>query len=157
MSKVKEKFIGVYRYNNSVEVLKISLATCNFDIISANEVDRSKVSVGFFENEKNQNNTGCVALVSTPHGPLLILDSTRYAPKIATTKIEIIDGEIFSRLLIADKGENIFSLFYKGKTGFGSHPYNEFREDVDFFYWLSKNIGNPKLYEYYEKELVYLD
>lgn len=154
---MKEKFIAVYRYNNSVEVLKICLATGNFEIIAADGVDKSKVAVGFFEIEKNQSEQDCVALIATPDGPLLIMNSTQYVPKIVETKIEVIDGEKFSHLLISDDGKNIFGLFYEEKAGVGSHPYNESREDVDFYYWLSKNIGNPKLYQHYKKDYVYLD
>lgn len=154
---MKEKFAAVYRYNNSVEVLKVSLATGNFEIIAADGVDKSKVSVGFFEIEKNQSGQDCVALIATPDGPLLIMNSTQYVPKIDETKIKVIDGEKFSHLLISDDGKNIFGLFYEEKAGVGSHPYNESREDVDFYYWLSKNIGNPKLYQHYKKDYVYLD
>jgi hypothetical protein len=38
----------------------------------------------------------------------------------------------------------------------GSNPYDENREDVDFYYWLSKNMENPKLYDFYRKNWVCL-
>jgi hypothetical protein len=154
---VKEKFIAVYRFNNSVEVLKFSLVTGAISIISADEVEKSKISVGFFESENNQSGTDLVALVATPDGPLLIMNSVQYSPKMGITKIRITDAGDFSHFSVLDKGVNIFGLFYKEKAGIGSHPYNEVREDVDFYCWLSKHIGNPKLYEHYNKSFLYLD
>lgn len=154
---MKEKFAAVYRYNNPVEVLKINLATSNFEIIAADGVDKSTVAVGFFEIEKNQDGQDLVAITAAPDGPLLIVNSIQYAPKIGQTKIEITDDEKYSHALISDEAKNIFGLFYEVKAGVGSHPYNESREDVDFYFWLSKNIGNPKFYEYYKKNYIYLD
>ena len=63
-------------------------------------------------------------------------------------------GEKLSHFMVSHDDQLIFELLYEEKDGVGSHPYNKSREDVDFYYWLSKSAGNPKLYNYYSKKTV---
>jgi len=152
--KSETKFIFLNRYNNSRDILKISLETSGSKIVSANEVDNKKISTGFFEAEKRNDGIDIIALVATSAGPLLIFNSLQYFFELGRTKIDVGGSEKLSHFIVSHDSELIFELLYEEKVGVGSHPYNQGREDVDFYYWLSKNAGNPKLYDGYSKKMV---
>jgi len=88
---------------------------------------------------------------------LLYLDDLRYVPKIHRTKIEIKDDESISSFRILHDAQLIFELFFKAKCGIGLHPYNNTREDIDFYFWLGKNINDPEFYKAYTKGIKYMD
>lgn len=140
------------QFDGEVKYLKIKLSTGDAQIIPASEIDKDKVTFGMFECEESASGLNCVALLATPQGPLMLLNDTRLYPDADKTKIKIKDDEDLSHFLVLHEGEQIFGLFYEKKFGIGLHPYNNTREDIDFYYWLSKNIGNPKLYKIYTKE-----
>ena len=70
--------------------------------------------------------------------------------------VEVSDDGNYSSFKISHENQHVFECFYETKFGIGLHPYNNQREDIDFYFWLSKNINNPKLYEAYTKELKYI-
>jgi hypothetical protein len=140
------------RYSNSVDLLQISTNANDMKIVSAEGVEKNRIAEGFFESEGREKITSITALMATPNGPLLILNFARYYPKLEKTKIEVDDCGKLSQFLVFDGGEILFQLFYEEKVGIGSNPYDQNRDDVDFYCWLSKNAKNPKFYDYYCKE-----
>jgi hypothetical protein len=153
---MKKEFIFLKNYNNSVDALKFFLGTNDSVIVPASEVESAKFSTGFFEIEKRGGVTDITALVATPEGPLLILNAIQHFPKLGKTKIEVRDDEKSHHFLVFDDEKFLFGIFYEEKAGVGSNPYDENREDVDFYYWLSKNMENPKLYDFYRRNWVCL-
>jgi hypothetical protein len=154
---MQNKFVAVSQFDGSVKLLKIDLATGEREIVPHDEVDEKQVTFGMFEVEKVNQELVSVVLLATPEGPLLILKDLHFRPEIESTKIEVKDDGQFSHFLVLDEGEPVFGLFYEAKFGIGLHPYLNEREDVDFYYWLSENINNPKLYQAYTKEIKYID
>lgn len=145
------------QFDGQVEFLKIKFSTGDAQIISASEIDKDKVSFGMFEYEENASGLNCVALLATPQGPLMFLNHMRLYPKADKTTVEIKDDENLSHILVLHETRPIFGLFYESKFGIGLHPYNSARRDIDFYYWLSENIGDPKMYEIYSKEIKFVD
>jgi hypothetical protein len=154
---MQNKFVAVEQFDGSVELLKIDLATGERQIVAHDELDEKDVAFGMFEVEKIEPEVESVALLATPEGPLLILNDLQYRPDIQNTRIEVKDDGKFSHFLVLDDGEPVFGLFYEKKFGIGINPYLNEREDIDFYYWLSKNINNPKLYQVYTKEIKYIE
>lgn len=153
---MQDKFVAVPQFDGSVKLLKINLATGERELVQHDEVDEKQLAFGMFESEKAVPELESVALLGTSEGPLLILKDLQFHPDIETTKIEVKDDGDFSHFLVLDEGRPVFGLFYTAKFGVGLHPYLHTREDFDFYYWLSKNINNPKLYQSYTRELKYL-
>lgn len=152
-----DKFVAVHQFDGSVKLLEIDLTTGERRIVPHDAVDEKHVTFGMFEVEKVEPELECVALLATPQGPLLILKDLQFRPDIHSTKIKVEDVGQFAHFLVLDDGEPVFGLFYEKKFGTGLHPYLNGREDFDFYYWLSKNINNPKLYQVYTKEIKYID
>lgn len=153
---MENKFVAVNQFDGAVHLLKIDMVTGDRKIVSADDLDESQVSFGLFESERESPDLESVALIATPEGPLLFLNDLKYQPKIGKTKIEVEDDGGISHFRVLHERQCIFGLFYKEKFGIGVHPYNNSREDIDFYYWLSRNIKNPKLYEAYTKEVKYV-
>lgn len=145
------------QFDGEVEYLKIKISTGDAQIFSAGEIDKDKVSFGMFECEQGVSGLSWVALLATPKGPLMFLNHMQLYPEADKTKIKIKDDDNESHFLVLHEGKAIFGLFYKKKFGIGLHPYNNAREDIDFYYWLSKNIDNPKLYQVYTREAKFFD
>jgi hypothetical protein len=151
------KFVAVHQFDGSVKLLKIDLGTGERQVVPHEAVDEKNVTFGMFEVEKVEPELETVALLATPEGPLLVLKDLQFRPDIQKTRIEIKDDGQFSHFLVLDNGEPVFGLFYEPKFGIGLHPYLHERQDFDFYYWLSKNINNPKLYQSYTREIKFLD
>jgi hypothetical protein len=115
--------IAIGQFDGAVSLLKIELATGNFQIVPIDEVDESQISFGMFEIETDNSTADFVALLATPDGPLLLFKDFQYRPEIDKTRIEISDGEEFSCFRISHEEQVIFSLLYKNKFGIGLHPY----------------------------------
>ena len=154
---MKGQSIAISQFDGAVKLLKIDMVTGNRKVISVNELSENQLCFGMFESEKVGSNLESVALVASPEGPLLLLNDFQYRPQIDKTRITVRDDGEFSHFRVLHEGECIFGLFYREKFGVGLHPYNNSREDVDLYYWLSKNINNPKLYEIYTKDIKYVD
>ena len=150
---MQNKFIAINQFDGTVKLLKIELSTGNRHVIPAEGVDKTSIAFGLFEMESESET---VALLATPGGPLLFLKDLQYRPEIGKTKIEVTDDGGFSHFQVFHDGGIVFSLFYKEKFGIGLHPYNNNREDIDFYYWLEKNHNDPKFYKVYTKEIHYL-
>lgn len=145
------------QFDGDVKYLKLELSTGDAQLILASEIDKDKVSFGMFECEESVAGLNRVALLATPEGPLMFLNNMQLYPEVDKTRIKIKDDENFSHFLVLHDGNPVFGLFYEKKFGIGLHPYNNSREDIDFYYWLSKNISNPKLYKIYTKETKFID
>jgi hypothetical protein len=154
---MQNKFVALRQFDGSVKLLKIDLATGERQIVPSAKVNQKHVTLGAFEVEKVEPELESVALLATPEGPLLILKDLQFRPDIQNTRIEVKDDGKFSHFLVLDDGEPVFGLFYEEKFGIGLHPYLHERQDFDFYYWLSKNLNDPKLYRYYTKEIKYID
>jgi len=153
---MQKKIAVISRFDNDTSLLKLDLSTGAGQLISADDINEDQISFGMFEIEKRQPHSDIVALVATATGPLLFLNEMQYALAMGKTKISIKDDEIFSHFSISHDGRPVFGLFYEKKFGIGLHPYNKSREDIDFYYWLYKNIMNPNLYTIYTKEVKYV-
>ena len=99
------KFIFLNRYNNSRDILKISLETSSSIIVSATEVDNEKILTGFFEAEKRKDGIDIIALVATSAGPLLIFNSLQYFFELGRTKIDVGSGEKLSHFIVSHDSE----------------------------------------------------
>lgn len=154
---MQKRFLAVHQFGGNVRLLKIDLTTGERRLVPHDEIDERDVTFGMFEVENLEPDLESVALLATPEGPLLILKDLQFRPDIQRTKIEVKDEGQLSHFLILNGGEPVFGLFYPEKFGVGLHPYLNEREDVDFYYWLSKNINNPKLYQTYTRAIKYVD
>lgn len=155
---MKNKFVAVHGFDAVVSLLKIDWTTGARSVIARDEVDERFVTFGMFEAEKKgAGEIHSVALLATAEGPLLILDDLKFRPNVHETKINVEDDDQVSHFRVLDDGKPVFGLFYEKKFGIGLHPYLKAREDIDFYYWLSKNINNPKLFQTYTRELKFLD
>lgn len=151
------KSIAISQFDGTIKLMKIVLSTGERKIVPAKEIEEEKVTFGLFEVEENQYHTESIALVATPDGPLLIFNDTLYHPNASETKVDIADDGEFSHFRILHKGSPIFGMFYKEKFGLGLHPYNRNREDIDFYFWLKNKINEPKFYNAYTREIVFVD
>lgn len=148
--------VAISQFDRDMQLLRISLSTGERDIIPSHLVDEDHIAFGLFDFEGGDKDLDSVALIATPRGPLLFLKDIQYRPDINLTKIQIEkDGGFFHFKISHDKNY-IFGLFYKEKSGIGLHPYNHDREDIDFYYWLCKNINTPLFYQAYTKDIIYL-
>ena len=148
--------IAISQFDRPVNLLKINLSTGEREIISSDDVEAKDVTFGLFDFEENDSVLNTVALIATPKGPLLFLKDEKYYPEIKKTKIKITNQEEYFYFQILHEDKHVFGLFYEEKFGIGSHPYNNTREDVDFYYWLCQNVNNPLLYKTYTREITYL-
>jgi hypothetical protein len=148
--------VVVGQFDGSVKLLRIDLSTAEREVISADEVDENEIAFGLFEVEKSETDLNSVALLATPDGPLLLLKERQYRPDISKTKIKIKTDGQFPHFQIFHEQNPIFGLFYGEKSGIGLHPYNNTREDIDFYYWLCKKISTPQFYQAYTKDIKYL-
>lgn len=153
---MQNKFAVINQFDNDVNLLKLNLLTGDAQLISTNKIDEDQISFGMFEIENHELHIDIVALLATPDGPLLFLNGSQYRPEIGKTKISVKDDENLSHLLISHEGHPIFGIFYEKKFGIGLHPYHKNREDIDFYYWLSRKISDPKLYAVYTKDIIYI-
>jgi hypothetical protein len=153
---MQKRLVAVHQFDGNVRLLKMDLASGEREIVPRGEVDETQLTFGMFEAEKYEAERMSVALLATPEGPLLILNKLQFRPDVRNTRIEVNDGGQFPHFLVFDEGEPVFDLFYEHKFGIGLHPYLHERADVDFYYWLSKNINNPELYQAYTKEIAYM-
>lgn len=151
------KFIAVSQFDGTVNLLKMDLSSGTREIIPADAVAEDDVSFGLFEIEKNAPEPDYLALLATPDGPLLVFKDGQYYPDLEQTRIEITGDGQYSHIRIFDDGDIVFGMFYEDKFGIGLHPYNRTREDIDFYYWLSKKINDPKFYTTYTKDIAYID
>lgn len=145
-------FVVISQFDGDVNFLRLNLSEGSAEVVSSDKIGKDNVSFGMFEFERGESRNDYVALIATPEGPLMFLNGLRYSPHIDQTDVKISDDGEFSHFLVLHDQAPIFGLFYKKKFGIGLHPYLHSREDFDFYYWLSKNIKNPKLYESYKKE-----
>lgn len=153
---MQSKPIAVSQFDGTVNLLKLNLISGEREIIAADTVNEDHVSFGLFELESEQPKLEYLALLATPDGPLLVFDDDVYYPEPGKTTIDITDDGNHSHFKLMDDGELVFGLFYESKFGIGLHPYNRTREDIDFYYWLSKKISDPKFYTTYTKDIEYL-
>lgn len=149
--------VDISQFDGSVNLLKIIISTGEREITPADEVNKDDIAFGLFEVEKSEFDLNSVALLATPDGPLLLLKEIQYRPDISKTKIKINADGKFVHFQILHEKNHIFGLFYEEKFGIGLHPYNNTREDIDFYYWLCKKINMPKFYQTYTKEIKYLE
>jgi hypothetical protein len=149
----ESRFVAVSQFEGSVDLLKIDLATRAWEIIPTTEVMPDEVSFGLFEIERDGPACEIVALLATPKGPLLIFKEHQYRPEIGKTTIGLKTVRDSTRFRILHAGEEVFGLSYVDKFGIGLHPYNRKRSDIDFYFWLSIEIDNPKFYEVYTREI----
>lgn len=150
------KMVAVGQFGGDVELLKIDVTTGEGYMVPISEVNKDKICFGMYESEKNEQRPEFVALLATPEGPLLFLKGLQYRPEIGKTQISVKDDGNYTHFQVLHDNQPIFGLFYERKFGIGLHPYSHGREDIDFYYWLSKRIGDPNLYRVYSKEVVYL-
>ncbi len=153
---MQNSIIAISQFDKPVNLLRFDLSTGERKVISFADVDRNDVTFGLFDFEENENDLNTVALIATPTGPLLLLKNIQYRPEINKTEIKISNHEKFFHFQIFHEKKHIFGLFYQEKFGIGLHPYNNTREDIDFYYWLCQNINNPLLYKTYTREIIYL-
>jgi len=154
---MSREYVAVSQFDGTVNVLKLKLSTGEAELVTNDEVDEDQVAFGLFDFEKNGSEIEALVLLATPDGPILIFKDSRYRPEFEKTSIEIEEKGDFSHLLISHDENPIFSIFYESKFGIGLHPYNKSREDIDFYYWLSKKIQDQKFYQVYTKEIIYMD
>ncbi len=131
---------------DGTQQLKIDLSTGDRQIIPVAATGDN--AFGMFDAEDGQQ---LLALLATQDGPLLIFQDAQHRPQLGKTSIAIIDEGDSSHCRILHDGALVMELAYQRKHGIGLHPYNRSREDIDFYYWLSKNIGNPALYATYTR------
>lgn len=155
--EMEKDIVALRQFDGGVKLLKIELWRGMRELVSIDEVAKHKITFGTFECEQTGPVLQSVALIATPAGPLLYLDDLRYVPKIHRTKIEIKDDESISSFRILHDAQLIFELFFKAKCGIGLHPYNNTRKDIDFYFWLGKNINDPEFYKAYTKGIKYMD
>jgi hypothetical protein len=89
--------------------------------------------------------------------PCYFFHGREYRPEIGKTGIKINDEGRFSHVLVSHEERLIFELFYEKKFGIGLHPYSNERKDVDFHYWLDKNLGSSKFYLTYKRDIKFID
>lgn len=147
--------VAVHQFDGCVKLLKIDLATGAREVVPSDVVMEDEVGFGFFEIETINTGLSTVALMATPAGPLLFLNELRYYPDVERSKIDIQDHKNFSTFTISHGERRVFEFSYEEKFGIGLHPYNNSREDIDFYYWLGKYINNPQLHEKYSREITY--
>jgi hypothetical protein len=152
---MENKLITIGQFDGDAELLKIDLSTGEASLVPAHNFDKSKICFGMYESEKNGSSLDYVALIATAEGPLLFLKTLQYRPEIGKTQIKIQDDDEYCSFRVLHAGQPVFGCFYERKFGIGLHPYNRGREDVDFYYWLSKHITDPKLYKVYSRDIVY--
>jgi hypothetical protein len=138
--------IALSQFDGSRQLLKIDLVSGARKLIPA-QAD-SDTAFGMFDAENGQH---YLALVATPDGPLLMFKDAQYRPQLGRTRIDITDGLNYSHCRILHDGALVVELAYQIKHGIGLHPYNRDREDIDFYYWLSRHIGDPDLYATYTR------
>jgi hypothetical protein len=138
--------ITLSQFYGTQQLLKIDLASGTRQIIPA--AAGCDTAFGMFEAEDSQH---FLALLAKPDGPLLIFQDGQHGPQLGKTSIAIIDEGDYSHCRILHEGALVMELAYQCKHGIGLNPYNRTREDIDFYYWLSKNIGNPALYATYTR------
>lgn len=155
--KVANKLIAIPRFDGTADLLRIDTTTGSGELISPDELNKDQIAFGMFEAETGMLERSFVALVATPDGPLLFLKGHAFRPDSTKTTIIIKDDVHLSHFLVSHDDELVFSVSYEPKFGSGLHPYSRTREDIDFYFWLSKNINNPKLYVVYTKSLPYLN
>lgn len=154
---MQNQIVALRQFDGTVKLLKINLATGERGIIPAEGVEKSRIARGMYEAEGEGAELETVAMVATPEGPLLMLQDQPYRPSVADTKIVVQDDAQLCHFMVFDQGEPIFGLFYEPKFGIGLHPYVNAREDIDFYYWLSKNINDPKLHQTYMQPTAFLE
>ena len=153
---MQSKFAVISQFDNDVNLLKLNLSTGSGQLILSENINEDQISFGMFEIENHELHIDLIALLATPDGPLLFLNGNQYRPEIGKTKISIKNEENLSHFLISHEGRPIFGISYEKKFGIGLYPYNKSREDIDFYYWLCKNISNSKLYAVYTKKIKYI-
>ena len=154
---MRNRFVAVSQFDGTTNLLKIELPTGNRELIKASNVDENLVSFGLFEYEMDGSVMQTVALLATPEGPKLYLNDLEYRPQIYKTKIEVKDEDDFSHFRVLHDDRVVFGLFYRKKFGIGLHPYNNTREDIDFYYWLSIKINDTKFYQTYTREFIFIE
>ena len=153
---MENSVVAVSQFDGTVGLLRIYLTTDEREIIPAAEVNEDDIAFGLFDVEKSETELDSVALLATPDGPLLLLKEMQYRPDINKTKIKIENDGDFLHFQILHGENHIFGLFYREKFGIGLHPYNNNREDIDFYYWLCRKINMPQFYKTYTKDIKYL-
>jgi hypothetical protein len=154
---MEQNFVVLRQFDGDVKLLKIELSSGIRELVNIDEVARNKITFGTFESERNSPILESVALIATPEGPLLYLNDLKYVPEINRTKVEVEDDGKISSFRILHEDKFIFGLFFEEKFGIGLHPYNNAREDIDFYFWLSKNIDDPGFYKAYTRDIKYMD
>ncbi|MYN19495.1 hypothetical protein GTP81_22385 [Rugamonas sp. FT107W] len=157
VERMPGKFVAVSQFDATVNLLKMDLVSGTGEIIPADAVAEGDVSFGLFEVEKSASGLDYLALLATPDGPLLVFKDGRYRPNLERTRIEITGDGKCSAIRIFDGGDVVFGLSYEDKFGIGLHPYNRTREDIDFYYWLSKKINDAKFHATYTRDIAYID
>lgn len=151
------KTIALHQYDGSVELMKIDLSTGASEIGPSKESSEEKIAFGMFELEEGNQPPQALALLATPDGPLLIFNGTMYRPNACETRAEITEQGEFSHFRILHLGAPVFELSYKEKFGVGLHPFAQDREDIDFYFWLKNKINEPKFYQAYTREIVFME
>lgn len=154
---MQNKLVAISQFDGNVKLLQIDLTTGERWIVPYDKVGEQDITFGMFEVEKLEPEPESVALLATPDGPLLILKDLQFRPDVQSTTIEVKDEAEFGHFRVLDHDKLVFGLFYERKFGVGLHPYLNAREDFDFYYWLSKHINDPKLYQAYTREIKYVD
>lgn len=154
---MNKKSIVLAQFDAPVHLLRVDLLSLERQLISAATVDEQKISFGFFEVEREAPQLDTIALFATPDGPVLLLNDLLYPPVLGKTKIKLIDEDEQSHFRILHDNQHVFGMFVSSKFGIGLHPYNNEREDIDFYYWLSTQVQNPDFYSTYTREMTYFE
>lgn len=154
---MKNQIVALRQFDGTVKLLKLNLATGEREVIASDGVDDSRTTRGLYDAEGEGAEMETVALVATPEGPLLMLQDQPYRPSVDGTRIVVQDDGELCHFMVFDQGEPIFGLFYEPKFGIGLHPYANEREDIDFYYWLSRNINDPHLHQVYTQPTIFFE
>lgn len=154
---MQNQIVALQQFDGTVKLLKLNLATGAREIIPAEGVEKGRIARGMYEDEGEGAELETVAMVATPEGPLLMLQHQPYRPSVEDTKIVVQDDVQLCHFIVFDQDQPIFRLSYEPKSGIGLHPYVNEREDIDFYYWLSKNINDPKLHQTYMQPTTFFE
>ncbi len=154
---MENHIVALGQFDGTVKLLRLNLANGERAIISSDGVESSKIARGMYDAEGEGAEMETVAMVATPEGPLLMLQDRPYRPSVDDTKIVVQDDGQLCHFTVFDQDEPIFGLFYEPKFGIGLHPYANEREDIDFYYWLSKNINDPHLHQVYTQPITFFE
>lgn len=149
--------IALAQFDSSARLLLIDLVALERRLVSEASVNPRRICFGFFEVESEAPALTTVALFATPKGPVLLLNDLLYPMSLGKTKIRLSDIEKKTHFRLLHEDQHVFEMWIEPKFGIGLHPYNNEREDIDFYFWLSKQVDNPAFYSTYTKEMVYAD